>query len=69
MINNQLANSCKQGKHKLIEVFRDNQLMYSHVVRWCEDCGAVVGDVESDERINAGGLFKMKFPYFPYPNS
>jgi len=36
-----------------------------HVVRWCEDCGGVVVDRESDNR-RFGKVVKMKFPELAY---
>ena len=32
-----------------------------HVVRWCSQCGAVVIDVEVDNRL-MGAVVEMKFP-------
>ena len=36
-----------------------------HVVRWCADCGGVVVDRESDNRL-FGKVVKMRFPKYAY---
>lgn len=38
----------------------------SMVVRWCEDCGAVVIDVDVDGRRQAGDVMPMRFPALAY---
>ena len=54
---------CKAGKHNLKVIYRDGYEDHDqNVVRWCEDCGAVVVDVDYDNRTNAGQIMKMKFP-------
>ena len=35
-----------------------------HTVRWCADCGAVVVDTDSDNRVFAGRIMKMQFPEY-----
>jgi len=51
------------GKHKLKVVYASiGTWGEADVVRWCSDCGAVVVDVEVDNRINPGGVRKMEFP-------
>lgn len=53
---------CKKGKHPL-------KVIYSHynaydeeiVVRWCKKCGAVVVDVDCDNRTSPGEIRKMEF--------
>jgi len=34
------------------------------VVRWCKVCGAVVVDIDVDNRTQPGAVMKMKFPEF-----
>jgi hypothetical protein len=50
-------------EHNLKEITR-NDLGYNEteVVRWCNKCGAIVVDLESDGRIWAGHFKKMIFP-------
>jgi hypothetical protein len=55
---------CSKGIHNLIEIYNassryDNS---SVVVRWCQDCGAVVVDEDYDGRTNAGSIMKMRLP-------
>ena len=60
---------CRKGNHHLIVVasyFGDNisgpaGADVTHI-RWCEVCGAVVGDIDSDNRLVPGAVFKMKLP-------
>jgi valyl-tRNA synthetase len=55
---------CDNKNHNLVEIYRDSIMgddVYN-VVNWCEDCGAVVVDVEVDGRINPGKCMKMIFP-------
>ena len=32
------------------------------VVRWCNRCGAVVIDIDYDNRTSPGAVMKMRFP-------
>jgi len=34
------------------------------VVRWCPICGAIVVDIDYDDRINAGGILPMQWPSY-----
>ncbi len=54
---------CKKGNHPLVEITR-NRLdhLADQVVRWCPECGAVVADIDVDNRTNAGQIMKMKVP-------
>jgi hypothetical protein len=31
-------------------------------IRWCPECGAIVIDIDSDNRTFPGRIMKMKFP-------
>ena len=54
---------CKQGKHPLIVITRtDVGYDCEEVVRWCPVCGAVVVDMDVDNRVYPGYYKKMKFP-------
>ena len=53
-----------QGKHDgtyLEEVFCSGSDDECVSIKWCSECGAVVGDVEVDGRL-MGSQFRMKFP-------
>jgi hypothetical protein len=57
---------CDLRNHNLRTIYvADNGWNEEHVVRWCEDCGAVVVDRESDNR-RFGKIMKMKFPKILY---
>lgn len=54
---------CINGKHDLIVIYSHRALYNEEpTVRWCVDCGAVVVDMDYDNRTNAGQIMKMKFP-------
>lgn len=54
---------CTGGKHDLVVVYRGNRFYNEEaVVRWCQNCGAVVVDKDYDNRTNAGQIMQMKFP-------
>jgi hypothetical protein len=57
---------CKNGEHNLIEILRVNNNAPDEetVVRWCQDCGAVVVDIDYDNRTFAGRITPMKFPKY-----
>jgi hypothetical protein len=50
--------------HKLILIaeWDHHRDCCSYAVRWCERCGAVVVDAESDGRLSPGRLMKMRRP-------
>lgn len=51
--------------HSLINIYSTPYLSVEdgyQIVRWCENCGAVVVDVYSDGRTYPGELMTMKFP-------
>lgn len=59
-----MSNSCNIG-HELIEIFDspcNDAPDAKYVVRWCKICGAVVIDVDVDNRTSPGAFMKMKFP-------
>jgi hypothetical protein len=53
---------CRGGNHslKMISAYGPDQ--YRTVVRWCEECGGVVVDVDCDGRIYPGNILSMQFP-------
>jgi hypothetical protein len=57
---------CDGRHHNLQVIYRvDVDRFEEHVVRWCQDCGGIVVDLESDGR-RFGKVMKMKFPKFMY---
>jgi hypothetical protein len=61
----ELLAECEKGNHKLVEIHRalhDPIGDVDAVVRWCEICGAIVIDVEFDNRTQPGRIMKMKGP-------
>jgi len=56
--------NCIKGDHNLVEIFSAKHPWDEsyEIVRWCDNCGAVVTDVEYDGRVNPGGTMKMKSP-------
>jgi len=58
-----MEQSCIEGNHKLIVIDSNTQDgMSSEVIRWCQSCGAIVIDRESDGRLSPGYVMKMRFP-------
>lgn len=55
---------CENGQHNLLEIFRSLHSWdgTEKVVRWCDNCGAVVVDIDVDNRISPGAGQKMMFP-------
>lgn len=54
---------CQNGNHSLEVIYEfDASHDSQHVVRWCNYCGAVVVDIDYDNRTNPGAIQKMKFP-------
>jgi len=55
--------NCNQGNHDLVEILRSSGYETDEVVRWCRVCGAVVVDLEVDNRLwKPGGGLKMMAP-------
>lgn len=59
---------CDGTLHEL-ETIRSFPTMYDSeaVVRWCRTCGAVVIDMDQDNRTYPGYYSKMRFPTKSYP--
>lgn len=55
---------CNRTGHnlKVIYVARHSAYDEAAVVRWCEDCGAVVVDIDLDNRTHPGAIIQMQFP-------
>ena len=60
--------SCKKGIHPFKVIARFELFGYdeSKVVRWCPECGAVVVDMDYDERTNPGYYKKLQYPNITY---
>lgn len=53
---------CNGSEHRLIVIWRETGAASDAVVRWCQDCGAVVVDEDYDGRTHAGRYMAMRFP-------
>lgn len=54
---------CRGGWHNLREIMRVHQGHdIDEVVRWCQNCGAIVIDGEHDGRVYNGKVMPMRFP-------
>lgn len=54
---------CKDGLHPFKVITRNSQCYDTEeVVRWCPKCGAVVVDMDYDNRTNAGYYKKIQYP-------
>jgi len=53
--------TCK-GNHNLLDIYCDGPEMEQSVVRWCEECGAIVVDVVVDGRTAPGRVMAMRLP-------
>jgi hypothetical protein len=56
-----MTNLCK-GNHQLEVIYSAGYSQEIEVVRWCAYCGAIVIDIDCDNRINPGAIMKMKLP-------
>lgn len=54
---------CNPKNHDLIVIARFHQSYdEDYIVRWCKNCGCVVGDVDIDNRTYPGRWFTMITP-------
>jgi len=63
--------TCNGQTHNLVVIYSvaTNDAPDSEVVvRWCSDCGAVVADLDVDNRTVPGRVVSMKLPRMMYPN-
>jgi len=44
-------------------------VIHGKLLRWCYKCGAVVVDIDHDNRTSPGAVMKMKFPENNYDKS
>lgn len=51
-----------EPQHDLIDVFVSGSDDEQYVVRWCNQCGAVVVDLDVDGRTAPGAVRKMRVP-------
>ena len=59
---NEYLVDCRKGLHDLIEIYRRGSIYEDEVVRWCRICGAIVVDLEIDNRIYPGNILNMMTP-------
>lgn len=58
-----IINGCKNKDHLLRTIYKDVRFGDEvAVVRWCENCGAIVVDLDYDGRTYPGYYGKMKQP-------
>ena len=51
------------GNHNLIKIISQRHSYgEDEVVRWCQKCGAIVVDVDCDNRVYPGRIMKMRLP-------
>ena len=56
-------NLCDKGLHDYVKIYEDEKLYdQTNVVRWCQQCGAVVVDVICDNRTIPGRIKKLALP-------
>lgn len=67
---NFMTHSKKCGEDSLIQIYAvPDGCDAWEVVRWCYKCGAVVVDIDHDNRTSPGAVMKMKFPENNYDKS
>lgn len=57
-----MLEACRQKKHPLIRIYSYGSSSEADTVRWCPGCGAIVVDVDFDNRTNPGAVMKMRLP-------
>ena len=60
---------CDAGKHKLIIISSTTSLCGDKVVRWCDQCGAIVIDEDCDTRTRPGAFMSMRLPASAKPDA
>ncbi len=53
---------CKKGNHLLEPILVSHDLIYEKVARWCSWCGAIIIDIDYDNRTDPGAIMKIKLP-------
>lgn len=53
---------CRKGLHPLKVIASFECGDEAKVVRWCPECGAVVVDLDYDDRTNPGYYKKLQYP-------
>ena len=54
---------CQKGNHKLEVILSTGGAYHEYtVVRWCSICGAIVVDIDIDNRTCPGDVTEMKLP-------
>lgn len=56
--------TCRNGQHSLQVIYIAGSSDCVDVVRWCRECGAVVVDVDFDNRTQPGRAVPMQFPAY-----
>jgi hypothetical protein len=61
-----LINKCRAGDHSLRVIHQYSGIGFDCdeeiFIRWCNVCGAIVKDIEVDNRLYPGKILKMQFP-------
>ena len=59
---NAMINKCNDSNHNLEVIYcEDLPFDNQYVVRWCSNCGAVVIDLDNNNRTYPGVFMRMKF--------
>lgn len=55
--------TCDGKNHNWKKIYEEElTICRLNVVRWCRDCGAVVVDIDYDNRTSPGQIMKIQFP-------
>lgn len=64
-----MLEKCKSGNHNLVFIYRRHiSDLEEDVVRWCNICGSIVIDTESDGRVYPGKVMRMCSPLISQRN-
>lgn len=55
-------------RHDLIDIYYRGTSDEEDVVRWCRKCGAIVVDVDVDNRTSPGAIMPMRVPQMTKDN-
>ena len=59
--NSNPVHPCSSG-HSFVRIITKGNDMEAQVVRWCDQCGAVVIDTDYDYRTNPGAIMTLRYP-------
>lgn len=51
-----------RGDHDLRTILAMGPEMAETVIRWCDRCGAITGDIDADGRTAPGAVIPMRLP-------